>query len=322
MQRLQNVLLLDRPSPVLINALKDMGLNPVAHYHSERPDLEDVMGECVGIVIRSRLTIDQSFLEEAPSLRWIARLGVGTEHIDLEACAKHQVEVFTSPEGSRDTVGEHAIGMLLMLLNRLAIADREVRRGEWIREGNRGVEIKGKTIGIIGYGNMGRAFAKRISGFEANVLAFDKYQSDYGDAFARAADLKTIQRESDIISIHIPYTRENHYFIDGPFLAAFAKNIFVVNTARGTVLNTFDLVQAMKAGKVLGAALDVLEYEEMSFSSLDPNSLPEPFQYLRNSERTVLTPHIAGWSFESKDGHSKVLVEKVKAFYADLQPQT
>ena len=319
MQRLQKVLLLDEPFPVLIDALKDMGLDPVVHYETQRTDLLDALQDCVGIVVRSRLRIDRSVLEGAPALQWIARLGVGTEHIDLEACAEHRVEVFTSPEGSRDTVGEHAVGMLLMLMNRLAIADREVRAGDWIREGNRGTEIRGKTVGIIGYGHMGMAFAKRLSGFEAEVLAYDKYRPDNGDAFARSVDLPTLQKESDIISIHIPYTPENHYFVDGPFLAAFAKKIHLVNTARGTVLHTADLVRAMKSGKVLGAALDVIEYEEMSFSALQPDTLPEPFQYLRQSERTVLTPHIAGWSFESKAGHSRVLADKINAFYARPQ---
>jgi len=322
MQRLQKVLLLDEPFPVLINALENMGLDPEAHYQSNSSDLLDVLGECIGIVVRSRLPIDRSLLEGAPALQWVARLGVGTEHIDLDACSERKVEVFTSPEGSRDTVAEHATGMLLMLMNRLAIADREVRQGDWIREGNRGTEIKGKTIGIIGYGNMGMAFAKRMKGFEARVLAYDKYRSDYGDAFAREVDLPTLQQESDIVSIHIPYTPENHYFIDGPFLEAFAKNIYLVNTARGTILQTADLVRAMKDGKVLGAALDVIEYEEMSFSTLQPDTLPEPFQYLRQSERTVLTPHIAGWSFESKVGHSRVLAEKIRQFYAQHQPRT
>ncbi len=316
MQPLQKVLLLDEPFPVLINALKDMGLDPVVHYKTPRTDLPDVLEDCVGMVVRSRLRIDRSLLEAAPALQWIARLGVGTEHIDLEGCAERGIEVFTSPEGSRDTVGEHAVGMLLMLMNRLAIADREVRAGDWIREGNRGTEIRGKTVGIIGYGNMGMAFAKRLSGFEAEVLTYDKYRQDHGDAFARAVDLPTLQKESDIISIHIPYTPENHYFVDASFLEAFAKNIYLVNTARGTVLHTADLVRAMKNGKVLGAALDVIEYEEMSFSALQPDTLPEPFQYLRQSERTVLTPHIAGWSFESKAGHSRVLADKINAFYA------
>jgi D-3-phosphoglycerate dehydrogenase / 2-oxoglutarate reductase len=316
MQRLQKVLLLDEPFPVLINALKDMGLNPVVHYETPRTDLPDALEDCVGIVVRSRLRIDRSLLEAAPALQWIARLGVGTEHIDLEVCAERGVEVFTSPEGSRDTVAEHAVGMLLMLMNRLAIADREVRSGDWIREGNRGTEIRGKTVGVIGYGNMGMAFAKRLNGFDVEVLAYDKYCPDHGDAFARAVDLPTLQKESDIISIHIPYTPENHYFVDGPFLEAFAKNIYLVNTARGAVLHTADLVRAMKKGKVLGAALDVIEYEEMSFSALQPDTLPEPFQYLRQSERTVLTPHIAGWSFESKAGHSRVLADKINAFYA------
>jgi D-3-phosphoglycerate dehydrogenase len=248
-------------------------------------------------------------------LRFIARLGVGVEHIDLEAARAQGVEVLISPEGSRDTVAEHALGMLLMLMNHLGRADQQVRRGEWVRAGNRGVEIKGKTVGILGYGNMGQALAQRLAGFEARVLAYDKYKSDYGNAFAEAVSLETLQAESDILSIHIPYLPENHYFVNAAFLDAFAKPIFLVNTARGTVLETAALADALQRGKVLGAALDVIEYEELSFETLKPLALPEPFQVLLRSERVVLTPHIAGWSFESNEGHARVIAEKIQSFF-------
>jgi len=305
------ILLIDEPHPVLVNALQQAGCTLHFCYQLSREEILAALPGCTGVVVRSRLQIDHFVLAQATDLEFVARIGVGTEHIDLAACAEQEIAVFTSPEGSRDTVGEHALGMLLMLLNRLAIADREVRNGQWIREANRGIEIKGKTVGILGYGNMGTAFAKRLSGFGADVIAYDKFKTDYGDAYARAVSLEEIQAKSEIISIHIPYMPENHHFIDGAFLQACAKNVYVVNTARGTVLHTADLVEAMRSGKVLGVALDVLEYEEMSFSTLQPDNLPEPFQYLRRSDRTVLTPHIAGWSHEAKRGHARVLSEKI-----------
>lgn len=307
----RRILFIDEPHPLLINSLQDAGCTLLFGYQHSREDILAELPACDGVVVRSRLQIDRSFLAEAPKLTFVARIGVGTEHIDLAACRQEGVAVFTSPEGSRDTVGEHTVGMLLMLLNRLAIADREVRAGAWIREGNRGVELTGKTVGILGYGNMGTAFAKRLSGFGAEVMVYDKFKTDYGDEYARAVSLRELQAGSDIISLHIPYLPENHHFLDKAFIQACAKNIYVLNTARGTVLHTADLVAAMKTGKVLGAALDVLEYEEMSFSTLQPDRLPEPFQYLRQSERTVLTPHIAGWSHEAKRGHARVLSEKI-----------
>ena len=265
--------------------------------------------------MRSRISIDRSLIDASPALEFVARLGVGTEHIDLAYCKEKGITVFTSPEGSKDTVAEHTIGMLLMLLNRLNIADQEVRQGEWIREKNRGVELKGKTVGILGYGNMGKAFAERLQGFDVRTIAYDKFKTAYGNEYAKEVDLPTLQAESDILSIHIPYTPQNRYFIDGSFLSEFKKTVVVINTARGTVLHTADLVAAMKQKKVIGAALDVIEYEEMSFSHLNPNTLPAPYQYLRSSDRTVLTPHIAGWSHESKRGHAQVLVEKIKLFW-------
>jgi D-3-phosphoglycerate dehydrogenase len=309
------ILLLDEPHPSLILRLEAMGLRCRCMYHDSREAVLSALADAQGVVLRSRLRVDRPFLEAAPRLRFIARLGVGVEHIDLEAAHAHGVEVLTSPEGSRDTVAEHTLGMLLMLMNHLGRADQQVRRGEWVRAGNRGVEIKGKTVGILGYGNMGQALAQRLAGFEARVLAYDKYKSDYGNAFAEAVSLETLQAESDILSIHIPYMPENHYFVNAPFLDAFAKPIFLVNTARGTVLETAALADALQSGKVLGAALDVVEYEELSFEKLKPLTLPEPFQVLLRSERVVLTPHIAGWSFESNEGHARVIAEKIQSFF-------
>lgn len=317
----KKVLLLDRSHPDLPSMLTTLGVQLVELYDASDSDLRLHLADAHGLVVRSSISIDRSLIHASPKLEFVARLGVGTEHIDMDYCKAKGIAVFTSPEGSKDTVAEHTIGMLLMLLNRLNIADQEVRQGAWIREENRGVELKGKTVGILGYGNMGKAFAERLQGFDVQTIAYDKFKTKYGNAYAKEVDLQTLQAESDILSIHIPYTPQNRYFIDGPFLGGFKKPIVVVNTARGTVLHTADLVAAMKEDKVIGAALDVIEYEEMSFSHLNPDTLPAPFQYLRSSDRTVLTPHIAGWSHESKRGHAQVLAEKIKRFWQAV-PET
>lgn len=310
----RKVIFIDEPHPFLSQTLPALGFDCVFMFHDDRETILRSVEDCFGLVIRSRIRLDRPFLQAARSLGFIARLGVGVEHIDLEYAGQRGIAVLTSPEGSRDTVAEHTLGILLMLMNNLGRADRQVRQGGWIRAGNRAVELRGKTVGILGYGNMGTAFAQRLKGFGTRTIAYDKFKPDCGDAFAEAVDLPTLQRESDILSIHIPYTSENHYFVNEYFLKAFAKPIFLVNTARGTVLDTAGLVEVMEAGKVLGAALDVIEYEELSFESLKPRELPAPFQYLVRSDRTVLTPHIAGWSLESNEGHARTLVDKIKAF--------
>ncbi len=307
----RKILLIDQPHPILIETLEAAGYDCVPEYKAAKKDLESMLPDYFGIVMRSRVGADRSFLESGSQLAFLAREGVGIEHIDLDAAGELGIEVITSPEGSRDTVAEHALGMLLSLLNNLHRADREVRAGQWRREPNRGIELKGKTVGILGYGNMGTALARRLSGFGCRVIAYDKFKTDYGDAYAEAVDLDTLQQESDIISLHIPYSEENRFFVDGAFLDTCRKRVFLVNTARGTVLHTAELVHHLKAGKVLGAALDVLEYEETSFNFLDFSALPEPFQFLISADNVILAPHIAGWSVESKEGHGRVLAEKI-----------
>jgi D-3-phosphoglycerate dehydrogenase len=309
------ILLIDRPHAFLIEALQSWGAEISLHYETPREEVMLLLPDFDGVVMRSRLRADAAFLQQGSRLRFLAREGVGVEHIDLDCAARLGIEVITSPEGSRNTVAEHTLGLLLSLMNHLARADRQVRQGEWLREPNRGYEIFGKTVGILGYGNMGSAFAQRLAGFGCRVIAYDKYKTGYGDAFAEAVDLPTLQRESDILSLHIPYMPSNHYFVNDAFLSAFPKNIFLVNTARGTVLETESLARHLQNGHVLGAALDVLEYEETSFEFLNFPALPADFQYLRQAENVVLSPHIAGWSFESKLGHAQVLAEKIRNFY-------
>lgn len=212
-------------------------------------------------------------------------------------------------------MGEHALGMLLSLLNNLNRADKEVRQGIWRRRENWGVEIKGKTVGIIGYGNMGGAFAQRLQGFQANVIAYDKYKFNYSDKYVCEKSLQEVFEQTDILSIHVPLTDETLYMINDEFINKFKKNIYIINTARGKVLKTDDLVKNIKSGKVLGAALDVLEYEKLSFENINKQDLPYSFQYLANSEKVVLSPHIAGWTYESNYKLSKFIVDKIKAYF-------
>ncbi len=310
------ILLIDQPHPFLEDRLTELGFELLRFYKTPMDEIWQVLPECFGVVMRSRFSATPEFIDHGRNLRFIAREGVGVEHIDVEYAASKGVQVLTSPEGSRDTVAEHAIGLLLALMNNLARSDRQIRNGEWTREGNRATEIKGKTIGIIGYGNMGSAFAQRLKGFEAKVIAYDKFKTNYSDGNAEEVDLDAIFAESDIISLHIPYSPENHYFVNDASLSRFQKPIFLVNTARGLILNTTDLVKHLKTGKVLGAALDVLEYEETSFNFLKFDQLPEPFHYLKNADNVVLSPHIAGWSFESKLGHAKALAAKIEQLFS------
>lgn len=311
----KKILLIDAPHPLLKERLLNLGYEVHPHYDTPKEEIQNMLPGYFGVVMRSRIPADRAFIDAAENLAFIAREGVGTEHIEVDYAESKGIRVLISPEGSRDTVAEHALGLLLSLMNNLSRADRQVRQGEWIREGNRGVEIKGKTVGILGYGNMGTALAQRLAGFQCRVIAFDKYKKDYGDRYAAAVDLETLWRESDILSLHIPYMESNHHFVDGDFIDRFRKPIYLVNTARGLVLHTADLVERLQNGHVRGAALDVLEYEEGSFNFLDFDSLPEPFHYLQRADNVVLSPHIAGWSVESKAGHGRVLADKIEGLF-------
>ncbi|MEX2379901.1 MAG: NAD(P)-dependent oxidoreductase, partial [Vicingaceae bacterium] len=264
-----------------------------------------------GAVIRSKFKFDREVFDVAPHLKWIARSGAGMENIDTELAEKRGVKCFNSPEGNRDAVAEHSIGMLLTLFNQLIQADAEVRMGEWNREKNRGIELKGKTVGILGYGFMGGAFAKRLKGFDVNVIAYDKYKSGFGNDFVQEVDLPTLFDQSDVLSLHLPLTEETTFMVNANFINRFKKPIYLINTARGKNVKTADLVTALKSGRVLGACLDVLEYEKTSFESLKTDELTEDFQYLRTSNKVILSPHVAGWTQESYVKLSTVLAEKI-----------
>ncbi len=269
-----------------------------------------------GIIIRSKFSLQKDFLSENQHLKFIGRLGAGMENIDTESAEKLGIRCLNSPEGNRDALGEHALGMLLSLMNNILRADAQIRHGIWQRNANTGYEIQGKTIGIIGYGNMGSAFAQRLSGFDARIIAYDKYKTGFTDRYVREVSKDELFRETDILSLHVPQTSETLFMVDNEFFLQFAKPIYLINTARGKIVKTSDLVENLKSGKVRGAVLDVLEYEKIHFENLFAETLPTDFQYLIDSDKVILTPHIAGRTFESEKKLAVFLAEKIINLFA------
>ena len=302
------ILLLDKNHPLITEQLSKKEFLFEEDFNSTYEEVLKKIEQYDGIIIRSRIPIDQNFLEHAKNLKFVARVGAGMENIDVEFAKKSGITLISSPEGNRDSVAEHVLGMLLILMNRLFISSQEVKNGIWKREENRGDELLGKTFGIIGYGNMGKAVAKRLSGFGCKVI-FHDLLSDIGDEFAKQVSLETLQKEADILSLHLPITEETHYLVDEQFISNMGKNFYFVNTARGKNVDTKYLVEALKSGKVKGAALDVLEYEKSSFENLDTDN--EDLEFLLHSKKVIVTPHIAGWTIQSKEKLAQVIVDKI-----------
>ena len=308
----------DQPHPVILERFEAAGIQSTVDTQCTYDELLVQMPDYDGLVVRSRISIDAGFIDKMGSrCRVIGREGAGMETIDVAYAESKGVRCINSPEGNRDAVGEHATGLLLALFDKIALANDEVRQGLWNREANRGLEVKGKTVGIIGFGNMGAAFAQRLMGFECNIIAYDKYLPEHTKAnfqrlnYVRQGSLQELQSQADIVSLHIPLTEESHYLVDESFLASFQNPIYLINTARGKVVKTAALVEAMEKGQVLGAALDVIEYENMAKDGLRKEELPEPFRYLIQSNRTVLTPHVGGWTVESKFKLAAFLADKI-----------
>jgi D-3-phosphoglycerate dehydrogenase / 2-oxoglutarate reductase len=276
---------------------------------------KEVVQDAIGIVIRSRFPMDEDFLKHTQNLKFIARSGAGMENIDEAYCKNRGIQLFNAPEGNRNAVAEHALGMLLSLFNNLNKADREVRSGIWDREGNRGIELDGRTVAIIGYGNNGQAFARKLSGFDVRVLVYDKYKTGFSLGQVEETDLDTIYREADVVSFHIPQNEETLFWADANFFNRFAKPIYLINLSRGKIVRIADLLAAMDAGKVAGACLDVLEFEKSSFENLFDGDMPEAFQKLLASDKVILSPHVGGWTHESYFKLSDVLADKVLAAY-------
>lgn len=310
------VLHIDENHPLIIKQLQQLGFTNVEDYKSSKADIETEIHKYDGLILRSRFTLDKAFLSKATKLKFIGRVGAGLENIDTNFAEQQGIKLFNAPEGNQDAVAEHALGMVLALLNRFFIADKEVRHGIWKREENRGEEIMGKTVGIIGYGYMGKAFAKRLQGFGCKVICYD-IKENIGDNNAQQVDLKTFFENTQILSLHVPLTDKTHQMVNAEFLSSFVHNIWLINTSRGKVVNTKDLVEALQEKKVKGVGLDVLEYEKTSFENLfnGSASMPETFKTLIDLDNVILSPHIAGWTIESKAKLAQTIVDKIKACF-------
>jgi D-3-phosphoglycerate dehydrogenase len=320
------ILHLDKNHDLLIDQLNDLGFTNHEDYNSTKDIIESKIHDYDGIVIRSRFSLDKQFLDKAKKLKFIGRVGAGLENVDCDYAEKKNVYLISAPEGNRNAVGEHALGMLLSLLNKLNKADDEVRQGKWLREKNRGVELDGKTVGLIGYGNMGKAFAKKLRGFDVEVLCHD-IKANIGDDNCKQVSLEELQEKVDVLSLHTPQTPLTINMVNSKFINDFKKPFWLINTARGKSVVTEDLVDALESGKILGAGLDVLEYEKSSFENLfkvdqtkfrlmrknKKSNVPEAFQYLINADNVILTPHVAGWTIESNIKLAQTIVDKIEA---------
>ena len=304
------ILLLDKNHLILSQKLIDAGFDLEEDFNSSKSEIEQKINQYDGIVVRSRFPIDQEFLSKAEKLKFIGRVGAGMENIDVEFAQEKGIALFNAPEGNRDAVGEHALGMLLSIMNRFKIADNEVRQHIWLREENRGEEIQGKTVALIGYGNTGKAFAQRLRGFDANVICYDILPK-VGNKDCRQTNMEEIFETADILSLHCPQTPLTMGLVNDQYISKFKKPFYFINTARGKAVITADLVKALKSGKIKAAALDVLDFEKSSFESIHPDEIPDEFQYLIGANNVLLTPHIAGWTHESKVKLAETIADKI-----------
>ena len=306
------ILLLDNNHPLLQQGLEALGYQCDIDYTSTKKEVEKKLSNYLGIVIRSRFLIDKTFINAGINLKFIARVGAGLESIDTKYATQKGIHLIAAPEGNANAVGEHTLGMLLSLFQKLNNADKSIRQGKWLREAHRGLELDGKTVGIIGYGNMGKSFAKKLQGFDVNLICYD-IKDGVGDANCKQVSLQELQQKADVVSLHTPHNKQSFKMINTHLINGFAKPFFLLNTGRGTAIVTEDLVEALKSGKILGAGLDVLEYEKTSFENLFENQkIPQAFAYLIQANNVLLTPHIAGWTVESKIKLAQVIVNKVK----------
>ena len=308
-----NILHVDINHPLLIEELAALGHTNDEDFTSSKVQIETKIANYEGLIIRSRFTIDQPFLDNATNLKFIGRVGAGLENIDVDYATQKGIHLIAAPEGNRNAVGEHTLGMLLSLFNKLNQADAEVRQGLWQREANRGVELDGKTVGIIGYGHMGKAFAKKLKGFEVEVLCYD-IKPNVGDDNATQVALKEFQNRVEVVSLHTPQTPLTIGMINTAFIQQFAHPFWLINTARGRSVVTKDLVDALESGQILGAGLDVLEYEKSSFENLFSEAkIPKPLQNLMQFKQVLLSPHVAGWTVKSHLKLAQTIVDKIKS---------
>ena len=306
---MKKVLFVDTVHPYLWEELQKEGYSCIEGYDLSENAIIEQHNDIYGLVIRSRISINANYLSHFNKLTFIARAGSGMENIDVKYAHSKNILTINAAEGNKQAVAEHALGMILSLFNNLNKADSEVRKSIWQREENRGIELNGKTIGIIGYGNNGSALAKILSGFDTKVLAYDKYKTNYTPKYAIESDMQTIFEQADILSLHIPLTKETQHLVKDSFLKQFHKPIYLINTSRGSCLDTKSLVANLNSGKVLGACLDVLEYEKTSFENLSEQT--KELKQLLESDRVILSPHIAGWTEESQLKIAQILFQKI-----------
>lgn len=304
----KKILIVDNLHPAFKEQAKLLGYDVDDRPLISREDTLEIIKEYTGIAVRTKFRIDQEIFDAATNLEFVARAGAGLDNIDEAIAKQKNIQLLNAPEGNMDAVGEHAVGLLLSLMNNFRNADQQIRNGKWDRDGNRGYELKGKTVGIVGYGFMGKSFAKKLKGFEVNVIAYDKYKTGFTDEFAREVSMEEIVRQSDVLSLHIPLTKETRQMVNEEYLFHFRKPIFFINTARGEVVNTTALLSALKEGKIIGAGLDVLEAEKFPLLGLQ-----DWYADIVASENVILTPHVAGWTFDSYRKISEVLAEKLAA---------
>lgn len=301
-----NILIVDDIHPIFMEMAAAKGYHCDYKPLIKADEAMQIIGGYAGLVIRSKFKVDKLVLDAATNLRFVARAGAGMDNINEIYAAEKGISLINAPEGNSDAVGEHAVGLLLSLMNNLNKGDSEIRNGSWQREANRGYELKGKTVGIIGYGHMGHSFARKLSGFQVDVIAYDKYKTGFSDRYAREVSMEDIVKHSDVLSLHIPLTPETNGLVDDEYLFHFKKPIFLINTARGKAVKTSAVLNAIKQGKILGAGLDVLEVEK--FPALGEQTW---FDELRQSGKVILSPHVAGWTFDSYRKLSEVMAEKL-----------
>jgi D-3-phosphoglycerate dehydrogenase len=303
------ILHLDVNHPILIDSLNNLGYINDEDYNSKKKDIIKKIKEYEGIVIRSRFIIDKNFINHAIKLKFIARVGSGIENIDFNYAISKNIKIISSPEGNSNAVGEHAMGLILSLANNINKSSNEVRNGVWQREENRGFEIENKTISILGLGNTGHSFAKKLSSFNCNVIYFD-INNSIETSYARSCTLKEIFENTDVLSLHLPLTDKTKNLFNKTFIYKFKKPFFLINTSRGNIVNTNDMIDALNSKKILGAGLDVLDIEKVSFMSLDKN-INSNFKKLKKLNNVIITPHIAGWTNESKIKLAETIAEKI-----------
>lgn len=312
------ILHLDENHPLLVKELEKAGFQNTLAYTASKSEIERILKDYNGLVVRSRFPIDASFLTKGTNLKFIARVGAGVENIDQETAKSMGIELFAAPLGNANAVGEHALGMLLSLMNKLRLAHQSIQAGEWLRQNHRGEELEGKTVGIIGYGNMGKSFAKKLLGFDVKEVIYYDIETKPSDDFARQVALEELQAKAEVLSLHTPQTPLTKGMINAAFLGKMQQPFWLINTARGSAVKTRDLVQALKNGTVKGAALDVLEYEKSSFENLFSTEISSDFSYLLAADNVLLSPHVAGWSIESHRKLAQIIVHQIILNYKQL----